>query len=265
MTLPFLPELAMGRAFLGRELRTVFRNRFLQVFSVLALLAGWAAVARAPSPDSVPFVLLQLVLYLVPLFAVLIAVSSAHGELEEHSFLFSQPISRFALVAGKWSALCVASAAVLFLAFLPALVTASSPLKLLWLWGSALSLAGVFAGIGLAVGFSTSDRGRGLIYALLIWLLLMIGYDLLAYFGAQFEWVRQSPGLWLSFLLLNPLDAVRIAALFSLEEIPLTVPDGNKVVLLWSAHFGKWVVALTFLWIASLLLWSKYKLDAKEV
>lgn len=255
----------MVRSFIARELRTVLRNRFLQVFSTLALLAGWAAVGLAPSAAATPFILLQLALYLVPLFAVLIAVSSAHGELEEHPFLFSQPICRFTLVAGKWTALWIASSAVLFLAFLPALLTAPAAAKLFLLWGKSLCLAGIFVGIGLAVGFSTSDRGRGLIYALLIWLLLVIGYDLLAYFAAQFTFVQQSPALWLSFLLANPLDAVRISALFSLEEIPFTVPGENKIVLLWSAHLGKWVLVLSAIWIAALLSWCRFKVERREV
>jgi ABC-type transport system involved in multi-copper enzyme maturation permease subunit len=233
------------RAFFGREIRTVFRNRFFHVFAVLALTGGWSAVALGPSPGSIPFILLQLTLYLVPLFAVLIAISSAHGELEEYPFLFSQPISRFALVLGKWVALGCACAVILLLTYLPALLTSPSVGKLLLLGGQSLCLSGIFVGLGLAVGFSTSDRGRGLIYALVIWLLLLVGYDLLAWLAAQFPVAQKFPGVWFSALVLNPLDAVRIATLFSLEEIPFNVPGENAVVLFWCAHLGKWVVIVS--------------------
>jgi ABC-type transport system involved in multi-copper enzyme maturation permease subunit len=261
----FFSELPAVHPFLIRELRTILRNRFLQVFSALALLAGGAAVVSGPSPGALPYIYLQLILYLVPLFTALIGISSAHGELEEHQFLFSQPLCRFHLVLGKWSALFIVSAAILFLTFLPALLSGTAPLPLLALWGKSLGLASVFIGLGLAVGFSTHDRSRGLIYVLTLWLLLLIGFDLAAYFAAQFPAVHHYPAAWFFFLLTNPIDAVRITALFALQEIPFTIPGENKWVAQGVGHLGKWVVVLTLAWTLMLLFWCRRQVEKKEV
>jgi ABC-type transport system involved in multi-copper enzyme maturation permease subunit len=258
-------SIAVIHPFLIREWRTILRNRFLQVFSALALLAGWAAVVSGPSPGSLPYIYLQLILYLVPLFTALIGISSAHGELEEHQFLFSQPLRRFHLVLGKWTALLSVSAAVLLLAFLPALLSGAAPFPLLALWAKSLALASIFIGLGLAVGFSTNDRSRGLIYVLTLWLLLLIGFDLAAYFAAQFPAARNYPAAWFFLLLTNPIDAVRIAALFALEEIPFTIPGENKLVAQGAAHLGKWVLFLSVAWTFSLLFWCRRQVEKKEV
>ena len=52
------------------------------------------------------------------------------------------------------------------------------------------------------------------------WLFLLFGLDLVALLAARFEFIQTIPDLWVSLLMLNPLDAFRIQALFALEQIP---------------------------------------------
>ncbi len=248
-------------AFFRRELRTCFRNRFLHVFAVLGLLCGLGIVFFSPSAGSIPFLHLQAILYLFPLFGSLIGISSAHGELEEQSLLLSQPVSRLAWASGKAAALALVFGAVLSLVFIPALFAGTSFFRLLGLWAQGASLAAVFVVMGLAVGFSTRERVRGLIYALLLWLFFLVGFDLLAFAGAQTAFFREAPVLWLAILLFNPVDAVRISALFQLEDIPFQVPGDAAVVAFWIDNLLVWNFILAGLWIAALLAWSRFRLE----
>ncbi len=252
-------------AFFRREVRTGCRNRFLHGFTLLSLLGGIGIAVFAPSGGSIPFLQLQVILYLIPLFGVLIGVSSAHGELEERGVLLSQPISRFAWVGGKAAALVLTAGTILALVFVPALFAGARFWPTAGLWAQGASLAAVFLLLGLAVGFSTGDRVRGLIYAVLFWLFLLVGFDLLAFGGAQAPFFQRAPVLWLAILLFNPVDAVRVAALFQLEEIPFQVPGDAPFLAFWIDHLLIWSFFLAVVWIAGLLAWSRYRLDRYPV
>ncbi len=248
-------------AFFRREFRTCIRNRFLHGFTALSLLFGTGIAFLAPSAGSIPYLQLQVILYLIPLFCVLIGVSSAHGELEEQALLLSQPISRLAWAGGKAASLIFSSGVILALVFIPALFAGASPLLLAGLWAQSAALGAVFLVLGLAVGFSTEERVRGLIYAVLIWLFLLIGFDILAFAASRLPLFRELPVLWLTILLLNPVDAIRVAVLFQLEEIPFAVPGDAAVVGFWMSKLIPWSFLLAALWIAALLAWSWFRLE----
>jgi hypothetical protein len=255
--------LSVAAACAEREGRTLLRNRFLHVFAVLALAAGFVTTGLTPSVQAVPFILLQTTLYLVPLFGILVGLGSAHGELEEQPFLRSQPVSGTARLTGKAGALGVGFGVALMLAFLPALVTSARPGTLVLFWAMSVLLAGVFLLLGLAVGVSTHERTRGIFYALLIWLVLLVGFDLAAYAGAMLPAVQRQPLAWLGALLLNPVDAVRIAMLFHLEEVPFSVPSDLRLVGFWLDHILAWVLLLCAAWITGLLAWSRRQIERR--
>ncbi len=240
-----------GLAIFQREMTTLWRNRFLLVFCALALAAGLGAVFFTRHAASIPYVLLQSMLYLMPLFAILTAVSSAHGEAEEQALLLSQPFPREMLVWGKWLALAVSFTVGIGIGLSPVAIAVPSLLPVVLSLGAyALAVAGVVLALGLAVGFATTDRVRGLIGGLLLWVFLLIGYGLLTYAAAQTTWVEQNPGAWVIALLLNPLDAFRVGVLFSLEQVPLTVPGGATWLTTLTSHMGWWMAGVSTLWAA---------------
>src|SRR5687768_2264601 len=110
------------RAVLLREFRAALLNRYVQVFSVLALGGGIAAVTLSEEAGAAAFFLLQIALYFVTLFALLVGVSSARAEAEEWPILFAQPAPRWATVIGKFIALTAIFSGVLAFLFAPALI-----------------------------------------------------------------------------------------------------------------------------------------------
>jgi hypothetical protein len=262
---PPLPSLTGSLVvFALREVRTAWHNRFVLVFTTLALLIGFGAAGLSPGGTAVPFILLQVALYPVPLFAVLIGVSSAQADMEEYPYLLSQPVPRSSLVFGKASALGISTGLILLAAFLPALLSATRPGPVFLLWIMSCLLALVFLCLGLAVGYSTRERSRGIVYALVFWLFLLVGFDLIAYAGAHTALAQRQPLLWIAALLINPIDAVRIGMLFRLEEIPFQVPSDYPLISFWMEHLLPWILLVTVLWTAGLLSWSCRMIDRRE-
>lgn len=250
--------------FAWREARTLARNRFLHVFAIVAVAGGLLTTHSAPSAAAIPFILLQLILYLIPLFSILIGLSSAHGELEEQMFLFSQPVPRLAVVIGKAAALLISLALLLFVAFISSFIYAPDKGTILMLWAMAVLLGGVFIALGLAIGFSTRDRARGVIAALLFWLVALIGFDLIAYLTSMAPLMQQQPLLWIGILLINPIDAIRVAVLLRLEDIPFSMATEAPLVDLWLRWIVPWVFAIGLFWIALFLFWSHWQVERRE-
>src|SRR5690606_34460053 len=142
-----------------RELTAHRLHRFLLVHLAIAATAGFLPLFTPTELTSAaPWWLLQAVLYALSLSALLLGLSSAHGEADEFPMLFTQPVSRSAWMLGKAAGL----AAVL----VPAALLLVAPVALAGgltssLTAVAVAAAGVtlaLAAIGLALGFWVRDR-----------------------------------------------------------------------------------------------------------
>lgn len=264
LSLP-LPDTGILRAVLLRELRSALVNRYLQVFSVLALGAGVASVTLSDIPHAAAFFILQVSLYFVSLFAVLVGVSSARAESEEWPILFAQPVPRSACIVGKFIALWSIFGAILTLLFLPALFSDVSPGALAQLFANSLGLAAIFGSLGLAAGIVAHDRVQALIFGVSAWLFLLFGLDLLALSLAQWPLLQKWPNLWVAILMMNPLDAFRIQALFAMGEIPSDTADKSRLVAWWLENASLWFSVASVFWTGGLLLLASRRLERAEI
>ncbi|MDQ3115329.1 MAG: ABC transporter permease subunit [Verrucomicrobiota bacterium] len=241
------------QAMLWREVRGSISSRYFQVFCAIALVGGTAATVFAEDASAAGLFILQLSLYCVSLFAVLLGVNSARAESREWPLLFSQPIPRSAFLLGKFIALALIFASALLLLFLPALFTAGRSLHLAQLYVFTTGLTCVFLALGLAAGFLARERVQGLILALAAWLFLLVGFDLVALFGAQWPLLQKVPDFWAALLMTNPLDAFRIQALFAMEQIPAEAANSTPLAAWWLAHPGLWFALISIVWMSGLL------------
>lgn len=253
------------RAVLLREFRAALLNRYVQVFSALALSGGVAAVTLSETPGAAAFFLLQIALYFVSLFALLVGVSAARAESEEWPTIFAQPVPRWACATGKFIALWTIFSGVLALLFAPALFTEPAPRAIAQLYIHTLGLAAVFGSLGLCAGFLAQDRVQGLILSVSAWLFLLFGVDLVALLAAQWVLLQKTPDAWVLSLMLNPLDAFRIQALFALEQIPAEAADKTPLAHWWLTHAGLWLAMLSATWTAGLLLLTNRHLGHAEI
>jgi len=253
------------RAVLLREFRAALLNRYVQVFCVLALGGGVAAVTLSEEKGAAAFFLLQIALYFVSLFALLAGVSSARAESEEWPILFAQPAPRGATVLGKFIALTTILAGVIALLFLPALITEGAAGALAQLYVQTLGLAAVFGSVGLCAGILAGDRVQGLIVSVSVWLFLLFGLDLVALLAAQWPALQKAPDAWVALLMCNPLDAFRIQALFALEQIPPESANKTPLAHWWLTHAGLWLAMISTAWTAALLLLTNRHLGRMEL
>lgn len=250
-------------AVLLREFRAALINRYFQVFAALSILGGLAALFFSEDANAIAFFLVQIALYLVSLFALLAGASSAQAERDEWQLMFSQPVPRSVFALGKFVAYFSIFAVVLLLLFLPGL-TSGQWRQLIPLYWQTLLLAAVFLALGLTSGFIAHDRAQSLIIAVSAWLLLLFVLDLVSLFAARFELMQKMPDLWLSLLMANPLDAFRINALFSLEQIPAEAANKTPLASWWIAHAGVWFTFITTFWCAALLALTNFFLNRFE-
>ncbi|HWL52696.1 MAG TPA: ABC transporter permease subunit [Chthoniobacteraceae bacterium] len=249
---------------LRRELRTALLNRFVHLLSLVTLAVGIAPLFREHAGESAPYFLIQAILYLIPLFALLTGAGSAQSDLEERPFLLTQPVGRLTLVLGKWSALWLVFSLASGLLVLPSALgpAALGPLGLLWL--SAVESSAIFLALGMALGFSTDDRVKAHLALLCLWLFLLAGLDLIALSAVQAGFFSSDATPWLLVLMLNPLDAFRIGALFSMEQVPLELSKLPPPGQWWLENPNTWFALLAALWTAAALGWCWWRLHRTE-
>jgi ABC-2 type transport system permease protein/Cu-processing system permease protein len=261
---PFFVDTNSLQALLLREFRAALINRYFQVFAALALLGGFTAVFFSENANAIGFFVVQVALFLVSLFALLAGVSSAQAEREEWQLMFSQPVPRAAYIIGKFVAYLSIFGGVLALLFVPALFGGATVKPIAILYLQTLLLAAAFLALGLAAGFLAHDRAQALIIGAGAWLLLLFGVDLAGLFAARLEFMQKIPDLWVSLLMLNPLDAFRIHALFALEQIPAEAANKTPLANWWIMHAGLWFSAIAVLWTVSLIAVAGFRLNKLE-
>jgi ABC-type transport system involved in multi-copper enzyme maturation permease subunit len=251
-------------AIIARELQAAILNRYLQVFCTLAVAGGIGAALLADTADAAPMLILQIALYFVSLFALLIGTSSARAESSEWPLLFAQPMPRAAFLLGKFIALSLMFAGLLALLFLPTLFVRSPDAILLGLYGRTLTLAGVLIALGLGAGFLARDRVQGLVLGVSVWLFFLFGLDLVALLAARSSLLQQTPDLWSVVLMLNPLDAFRIDALFAMERIPAETARHTGLTTWWLGHSGFWFLLISIVWMSGFLAATARRLTTWE-
>jgi ABC-type transport system involved in multi-copper enzyme maturation permease subunit len=251
------------RALFAREFRAALINRYFQILCALGLAGGIACATFSEDAAATGAFYLQIALYFVSLFALLAGLGSAQSEREEWQLLFTQPLPRPVFVVGKFAALLSIFAGVLILFFLPSLSTGWST-TLLWLYLQTLLLAGAFLALGLAAGYFAHDRAQSLIVGVSAWLLLLCGIDLIALFAARWSTIQQWPDLWVTLLMLNPLDSFRIEALFALEQIPAEAANKTPLANWWITHAGAWFAIIAAFWSVALVSLAGLRLNRWE-
>lgn len=198
--------------------------------------------------------LLQLVLWVVPLLALLIG-AAVGAECYELEYVAALPVTRLQIVLSRWiawigalgAAVCVglgASGVVIGL-----FAGSADAWRYLGLVLIALLLLSSCLAVGVAIGVHARERVRALAFAIVAWCVLVVGVDLVAIglLALLPAGVAQWP---LSFLLLlDPIDLARVVGLglFSADEI--AGPTGAAL----RALMGRWGALLL---ISGLVAWT---------
>ena len=223
----------------GKEFWDRIRNRWVLavavVFTALALVIAYFGAAQQGSVGfrSVELTiasLVSLVIYLVPLIALILGFDAIVGERERGSLdlLLSMPITRVELLLGKFLGLAAALSFSTVAGFGAAGVVLSSGMSLNALFHyfgfifSSILLGMSFLSLAVSVSVIASDRTSASGIAIALWFLFVLVFELLllgilvATGGGMGTLAGQ---LFPYLLFLNPADVFRILNVFTLEEV----------------------------------------------
>ncbi|MDD2712883.1 MAG: ABC transporter permease subunit [Simplicispira sp.] len=220
----------------GKEFRDRIRNRWVLavalVFAVFSLVIAYFGGAQqgAVGFRSIEFTiasLVSLVIYLIPLIALLLGFDAIVGERERGSLdlLLSLPITRLELLLGKYLGLAAALTLSTLVGFGLVAVLLYQQISWAGLYHyigfmiSSVLLGLAFLSMAVLMSVIARDRTRASGLAIAMWFFFVLVFDLLLlgilvgtggnFGGDAFAWL----------LLLNPADVFRILNVFSLDEV----------------------------------------------
>jgi Cu-processing system permease protein len=241
------------RVIAADEYRRALETRWLFGFTALfaALVLGLSFFGLAQSREvgfqgfaRVTLSLMNLVLLVVPLTGLMLGVASIAGAGETLSLLLAQPVTRGEVLGGKFAGLAAALTVAQALGFgvggvvvtlnagadaLPGFLALAALSMLL----GCLSIAAA-----LAIAALWPDRLRAMSVALLVWLALVIAYDL-AVLGAT-TLLSGVPLQTVLFpaLLVNPVDLTRVLVTLAVGSGALFGPTSAVLVRAFGTTAG---------------------------
>lgn len=220
----------------GKEFWDRIRNRWVLavalVFTAFALVIAYFGGAqqgavgfRAIEPTIASLV--SLVIYLIPLIALMLGFDAIVGERERGSLdlLLSMPITRFELLLGKYLGLAAALAFSTVAGFGLVAVVLSAQLDLAALFHyfgfmlSSVLLGFAFLSLAVMLSVFASDRTRASGLAIAFWFFFVLVFDLLLLGALVVTGGKYGGEIFPYLLLLNPADVFRILNVFSLEDV----------------------------------------------
>ena len=253
----------MTAALLRFEFSAARRGRTIALFTVgfavaslavalVGLSAGGVVAIQGFARTSVS--LLQLVLWVVPMLALLIG-AVAGAELHDLEFVAALPVSRPRLLLSRWAAWQIALSAALCVGLGVAGVAIGSfagsadALRYLGLIGVTLLLLSACLALGLWIGVGARTRARAVAVAVVVWFVLVIGVDLIA-IAALAMLPPAAAGWGLSLLLLaDPVDGARALGLGLFRADVLAGPTGAALRHVMGG-WGAWLL------VAGLAAWT---------
>lgn len=215
------------------ELVLAVRSRWLQlfamVFAALALAVSGAGYILSGGHGVQDFSrtavsLVQIVLLLVPLASLVFGGLALTPERGAAELLYSQPVSRGAILLGRmlgvWLALAAAEAIGFGIAGVFMQYQAGP--DGLWRYGAlvvtAVAITGVFLAIAtLLASINAGRRTRVLAAALVVWFITVVMFDVAVLGIASLLRSGSASRLLITATLINPVDAARTGSLLAIE------------------------------------------------
>lgn len=250
----------------GKEFHDRIRNRWVLavtiVFTAFALVIAYFGAAQQGAVgfrgiEVTIASLVSLVIYLLPLIALILGFDAIVGERERGSLdlLLSMPITRLELLLGKFAGLSAALACSTLIGFglVGALLAAKMPAAGLYHYAgfmlSSVLLGMAFLSLAVMVSVFAQDRTRASGAAIALWFFFVLVFDLLLLGGLVVSGGAFGTDLFPYLLLFNPADIFRILNIFGLDEVrtlyglTTVFPERLANPMLLGAVMLAWIVA----------------------
>jgi Cu-processing system permease protein len=220
----------------AKEFRDRIRNRWVlavtAVFTAFALVIAYFGAAQQGavgfrSIEVTIASLVSLVIYLVPLIALILGFDAVVGERERGSLdlLLSMPLTRFELLLGKFLGLSAALACATVAGFglVGLMLGARLPPAAWYHYGgfilSSVLLGMAFLSLAVTVSVFAPDRTRASGAAIALWFFFVLVFDLLLLGALVVTGGAVAADAFPYLLLINPADVFRILNIFGLDEV----------------------------------------------
>jgi Cu-processing system permease protein len=266
-------EISQIRVIAAKEFRDRIRNRWViavaVIFTAFALAIAYLGSAQQGevglrSIEVTIASLVSLVIYLIPLIALILGYDAIVGERERGSLdlLLSMPITRLELLLGKFLGLSAALASATLTGFglvgllLAYQIDLGSLDHYAGVMVSAILLGMVFLSLAVMVSVMSKDRARASGAAIAVWFLFVLVYDLILLGVLVLSGGSFGEELFPFLLLFNPADIFRILNIFSMEDIKVLY---GLATIFPASLSSPWLLGLTMVvWIVmplTIALW----------
>ena len=235
------------------EYRRALETRWMFGFTVLlaALVLGLSFFGLAQGREigfqsfaRLTLSLMNLVLFIVPLAGLVLGVTSIAGASGTLPLLLAQPIGRREVLGGKWIGLAAALTVAQLVGFggggvIVALQTGPEQVRgFLALTALSVVLGWLSVSAALCIAVVWPDRLKAISAALLLWLLMVVAYDLVV-LGAT-AILRGLPLQTVLFpaLLLNPVDLARVLTTLAVGSGALFGPTSAVLMKMFGSTWG---------------------------
>lgn len=224
------------RVIATKEFRDRLRNRWvLAVALIFALFALAIAYFGASQQGEVGFrsidvtvaSLVSLVIYLVPLIALILGYDAIVGERERGSLelMLSMPITRFEILLGKYLGLAAALTSATVVGFGAGLLPLANELTVrdgyhyAGFVGSAILMGLAFLSISMLVSVMAFERVRASGVAIGLWFFFVLIFDLLLMGALVLSQGALGSTTFAALMMFNPADVFRLMNIFSSEQV----------------------------------------------
>lgn len=264
------------------ELTINIRNRwtliFAFAFAALVVAIAYFGLVTAGTVGFQGFLrtsasLLNLVLYIVPLVALVMGTMSFTSERNSGDLLYAQPVTRIEILIGKLGGLFASLLTSTLIGFglggLIIAVKAGSEGVLRYPLFVILSmlLGLIFLALSALVAAWSQRKAKAFGITLFLWFFFVLFYDLLVIGGTFLLQERIANRFIFASLAGNPVDMVRVASLIVLNGKPIFGPAGAALVKFLGGDTAS-LLALAFgllLWIILPIYLSSRSLKSQDI
>jgi len=235
------------------EYRHALESRWLFGFTALltALVLGLSFFGLAQSREvgfqgfaRVTLSLMNLVLFIVPLTGLVLGVTSIAGGGEALPLLLAQPVSRGEVLIGKFLGLAAAITVSQAVGFggggaIVAIMAGNDQwLGFAALTGLSIALGWLTVSAAMCIAVIWPDRLKAMTAALLLWLLLVVAYDLAVLGATTLLSGLPLQSVLFPALLLNPVDLARVLTTLAVGSGALFGPTSAVLMKMFDSGWG---------------------------
>lgn len=270
--------LSIGRQELVINIRNKWTLTFAVAFGALVLAVSYVGIQSEGYSGLQNFTrtsasILNLVLYIVPLVALTMGTLSFTGDKGSIELLYSQPVSRGAVLVGKMVGLFISIVLSTLGGFSLAgfLIGMQAGTEGLFRYGLlvvfSLGLSMAFLSLAVLVAVASKRKAKSFGAALFLWFFFVLFYDLIVIGGIQLIGGAASNTFLFLSLLGNPVGMVRVASLIVLDNVTIFGAPGAALVRFFGGSLTSVAIltAVLAVWVVAPVMTAKSLLQKQDI